>query len=210
MPRPSPEPAARSDRAGPALVRRLIVVGVMGSGDHEIAELAEPVGRLVARAGHHLLTGGADGVMRAVARAFVGVPDRRGLSIGIVRADGSDHLGDGRPSRACRSRGPNPYVELPIFTHLPHSGSLGKDALSRNHINVLTSNVLVVLPGGAGTASELELAVEYGRRAILFLADQRLGGATSAEIARRHGSRVAVATNEGDVERMLRAVADGS
>jgi predicted Rossmann-fold nucleotide-binding protein len=39
-----------------------------------------------------------------------------------------------------------------------HSGDEGRDTLSRNHINALTADLVVVLPGGSGTLSELELA----------------------------------------------------
>lgn len=40
------------------------------------------------------------------------------------------------------------------------------DPLSRNHINVLTSDVIVALPGGEGTASEIGLARAYGRPVV--------------------------------------------
>ena len=41
---------------------------------------------------------------------------------------------------------------------------------SRNHLNVLSSDVVIVLPGGAGTASEARLALRYGRPAVAYLA----------------------------------------
>jgi predicted Rossmann-fold nucleotide-binding protein len=41
--------------------------------------------------------------------------------------------------------------------------------MSRNHINILTSSVVVLLPGGVGTAGEARLAVRYGRSAVAFL-----------------------------------------
>jgi predicted Rossmann-fold nucleotide-binding protein len=41
--------------------------------------------------------------------------------------------------------------------------------MSRNHINVLSADVLIALPGGEGTASELALARRYGRPAIAFV-----------------------------------------
>ena len=41
--------------------------------------------------------------------------------------------------------------------------------LSRNHINILTSDAIVALPGGAGTASEVALALSYGRPIVAFL-----------------------------------------
>ena len=49
---------------------RLPIVGVMGSGSHPHADLAEPLGRWLAAQGVHLLTGGGAGVMEAVSRAF--------------------------------------------------------------------------------------------------------------------------------------------
>ena len=55
-----------------------------------------------------------------------------------------------------------------IRTHLPWSGERGQSPLSRNHINVLTSDVMIILPGGAGTESEAALAVKYGCPAIAF------------------------------------------
>jgi predicted Rossmann-fold nucleotide-binding protein len=59
-------------------------------------------------------------------------------------------------------------VDLAIYTHLPLTGAQGTEPLSRNHINVLSSDALVILPGGWGTRSEAILAVRYGRPAILF------------------------------------------
>ena len=101
--------------------------------------------------------------MEAVSRAFFEVPDRRGRVIGIL--PGSTDAGVPRRDY------PNPWVEIPISTHLPLSGELGTDPLSRNHINVLSSTVLVALPGGAGTASEVALALRYHRPVIAYLDD---------------------------------------
>jgi uncharacterized protein (TIGR00725 family) len=99
--------------------------------------------------------------MEAVSRAFFEVPDRRGAVIGILpgSTDGA----------APRHGYPNPWVEIAISTHLPLSGELGTDPFSRNHINVLTSDVLLALPGGAGTASEVRLALRYGRPLVAYL-----------------------------------------
>jgi predicted Rossmann-fold nucleotide-binding protein len=58
---------------------------------------------------------------------------------------------------------------MAVQTHLPLSGHSGAEPMSRNHINVLSSNVLVALPGGSGTASEVALALRYGRPVIGFL-----------------------------------------
>ena len=57
---------------------------------------------------------------------------------------------------------PNPWVELAIYTHLPDSGHQGTLRSSRNHLNVLSADAIVALPGEAGTESEMWLAVQYG------------------------------------------------
>jgi uncharacterized protein (TIGR00725 family) len=142
---------------------RLRVIGVMGSGTEEHRERSEPLGRWLATLGVHLLTGGGGGVMAAVSRAFSAVEARRGLVIGIVPSDADAALP--KPGY------PNAWVEVPIFTHLPLSGARGTDAGSRNHINVLSSDVLIALPGGEGTASEVLLAQRYARPLVAFVAD---------------------------------------
>jgi uncharacterized protein (TIGR00725 family) len=133
----------------------------MGSSKHEHAAKAESLGRWLATLKVHLLTGAGKGVMAAVSRAFQAVPDRAGLVVGITPCGDDPALP--RPGY------PNPYVELAILTHLPLSGASGTEPLSRNHINVLSSNVLIALPGGPGTASEVELALRYRRPIAAFL-----------------------------------------
>ena len=141
--------------------RRIPVIGVMGSGTSGHADRAAPLGRWLAQRGVHLLTGGGGGVMAAVSRAFHESPDRRGMVIGILPCEeGSTHPKPGYP---------NEWVELPIYTHLPLSGTRGREPLSRNHINVLTSDVIIALPGGAGTASETALALSYNRPIVAYL-----------------------------------------
>lgn len=137
---------------------RRSVVGVMGSGADAHDALTAPLGRWIAEAGHHLLTGGGGGVMEAVARAFVEVTPRAGLSLGVLPSEAG----------ALPAGYPNAYVELPIVTHLPARGADGASPASRNHVNVLSATALVILPGAAGTRTEAELAVRYGRPAILF------------------------------------------
>jgi len=133
----------------------------MGSGGNEHAERAESLGRWLAGEQVHLLTGAGRGVMEAVTRAFCAVPGRAGLAVGIAPC--------GDDPAVPREGYPNPYVELPILTHLPLSGASGTEPLSRNHINVLSSNVVIALPGGTGTASEVVLALRYKRPIAAFL-----------------------------------------
>ncbi len=201
--------------------RRIPVVGVMGSGSARHADLAEPLGRALARMGVHLLTGGGAGIMESVSRAFIAVPGREGLVVGILPA------GDARPGRgdADASQGdsnmtrieahsshidadpgtppgyPHPWVELAVRTHLDARGDDGSGIRSRNHINILTSDVVIALPGSSGTASEVELAIRYRRPLIL------LGDTARAE---RLPAAVPTAENVDDAVRFVRRTLRGS
>ncbi len=143
------------------MTQRLPVVGVMGSSNESHADKAQAIGRWLATLDVHLLTGAGRGVMETVSRAFQAVPGRAGLVVGIAPC--GDDPAVPRPGY------PNPFVELAILTHLPLMGRSGTDPMSRNHINVLSSDVLIALPGGRGTLSEVKLAVRYGRPVVAFL-----------------------------------------
>lgn len=139
-----------------------LTVGVVGSGTDEHDALGREVGELLARLGVNLLTGGGRGVMASVSRAFVQSPRERGICIGIIPC-----FSESERSKAPDGY-PNPYVELPIYTHLPYSGLRGRDDLSRNHINILSSAAVIALPGEHGTAAEVSLAVDYNKPVIVY------------------------------------------
>ncbi|HEX8210824.1 MAG TPA: hypothetical protein VF584_11660 [Longimicrobium sp.] len=140
-----------------------IIVGVIGSATKEWEEHAVGLGEWIARQGFDLLTGGGPGVMAAVCRGFSGVPDRRGVSFGIIpgRVEESPK---GTKQATCKKGYPNPWVDIPIYTHLPGDDPLSAE--SRNHINVLTATLLIALPGGTGTHAEAKLALAYGRKVV--------------------------------------------
>ena len=167
-------------------------IGVMGSGVDEFDDLARPLGQLLARLHVNLLTGAGGGVMTSVSRAYTEARRERGICIGIVPCA---HIDD---RARVKDNYPNRFVELPILTHLPYSGEHGQHDLSRNHINVLSSTAIVALPGGAGTASEVELAVKYGRPIIAFSPREALVSRFPPAVRR---------TGEiGDVEAFLKRV----
>lgn len=141
------------------------VVGVMGSGSENDEEWAHPLGAVIAGLGAHLLTGGGQGVMQCVAAGFVGVAERDGLSLGVLPGETS-----GGEYQAPAGY-PNPFVELAIRTHLPGRGIEGEALSSRNAINVLSADALVILPGGEGTRSEARLAKRFGKPTISYGAD---------------------------------------
>ncbi|HEV7732386.1 MAG TPA: molybdenum cofactor carrier protein [Candidatus Binatia bacterium] len=157
-------------------VRVRPVVTVIGSGSPlSDAQAAWPfaVGRAIAEAGWHLLTGGGLGVMEATSRGFCSVP-HDGLSIGVIP--------DGRASSAY----PNRWIELPIMTHLRGDDPMGPD--SRNHITVRSAHALVVFPGSGGTRAELEIALARGapRTIVACVCDgETVGGLDRSELARR-------------------------
>lgn len=134
----------------------------MGSGTDSHDALAQDIGQLLARRGVNLLTGGGPGVMRSVSRVFVQSPRTKGICIGIIPC-----FSESERSRP-KDGYPNEFVELAIYTHLPYSGARGKDDLSRNHINVLTSAAVIAMPGERGTAAEVSLAVDYGKPVIVY------------------------------------------
>ena len=121
-------------------VNPLPILAVLGGGDASDKEIlvAERVGATAARAGWVVLTGGGPGVMEAACRGAV---EAGGLTIGILP---NARAGDGYP---------NPWVMIPIFTA---AGS------ARNAFNVLSANLCVAVGGGAGTLSEIALALKSG------------------------------------------------
>ena len=141
-----------------AEVRKIPIVGVMGSGTHDHRDWVAPVGEMLGRRAVHLLTGGGKGVMSAVAQAYTSIPDRIGLSLGILPA--ATENGDPRVGY------PNPWIEVPILTHLT---GLEQETSSRNHINILTADVVLIMPGEKGTTAESHLCTRYDAKAMAYL-----------------------------------------
>ncbi|MEQ9353866.1 MAG: TIGR00725 family protein [Coleofasciculus chthonoplastes F3-SA18-01] len=125
---------------------RKIVVGVMGPGKGATAtdlERAYELGQRIAQQGWVLLTGGRNaGVMNA---ASLGAKAADGLTVGIL------------PSRDTQSM--SDAVDIAIATDM---GS------GRNNINVLSSDVVIACGIGAGTASEIALALKGGKPVVLL------------------------------------------
>jgi uncharacterized protein (TIGR00725 family) len=144
-------------------VARLPIVGVMGSHGSDWRAYAAPLGAHLAARAVHLLTGGGGGTMAAVAEAFCAVPDRRGVSIGILPA-----VPDPDRGFAPMEGYPNPWVEIPIVTPLGTFRGGDDGLVTRNHVNILTADAVVALPGSVGTHNEIRLARRFGRKIVLF------------------------------------------
>ncbi len=141
-------------------VDRRFIIGVMGSHDTEWQDFSEALGSLIATLGFHILTGAGAGVMTAAARGFCNTQPRAGSSIGIVPTEA-----DAKGGFAMLEGYPNAWIEIPIVTPL-RKGNGG--TISRNHVNILTSNVVVALPGGTGTKDEIQLATAFNKPLMLF------------------------------------------
>ena len=123
----------------------------MGAGDPSSRTLAAArrLGRLAAEAGWVVLTGGRPaGVMEAACAGAKEVPGS--LTVGILPSG---------PGGAVSGS-----VDVAIFTGVGEA---------RNVINVLTSDVVVACGvEGAGTASEVSLALKLGRPTVLLAATE--------------------------------------
>lgn len=124
------------------------IVGVMGVGEQATPieiQTAYELGAEIARSGWVVLSGGRNvGVMDAVSR---GAKSCGGLTIGVL-----PHV-DSSMSDA---------IDIPIITDMGNA---------RNNINVLSSQAIVACGMGAGTASEIALAIKAKKIVILLTAD---------------------------------------
>ena len=100
------------------------------------AELAEEVGRELARQGVVLVCGGLGGIMAAACK---GANSEGGVTIGIL---------PGGSRQAA-----NPYVQIPIVTNLGEA---------RNVVLVKSAEAVIAIGGGYGTLSEIGHALRNG------------------------------------------------
>ena len=191
------------------MLRKLPIVGIFGAGTplpDERARFARAVGAMVASLGCHLLTGAGYGVMAAAADGFVAETERLGLSIGIVPREPGGPFD--RPHRDAEGRSyPNPFVEVAIRTPLPPRVEDWQATPARNHVNVLTADAIIALPGGFGTANELDMAAEYRDERARPRAERRtiLAGPAD-EFEPRHRELFVHAGTLGEAEQHLRRV----
>jgi hypothetical protein len=132
------------------------VIGVIGSGTSRqpLTEVAEEVGREIARKGAVLVCGGLGGVMTDAAR---GAKEIGGVTIGI--------LPGAKTSEA------NEFIDFPIATNMGQA---------RSSIIVHTADVLIAIGGGYGTLSEIALALKIGKAVVALQTEFQVPGVVTA------------------------------
>ncbi|MBD2539336.1 TIGR00725 family protein [Coleofasciculus sp. FACHB-SPT36] len=122
------------------------IIGVVGPGANATEtdlENAYKFGQFIAQEGWVLLTGGRNaGVMDAASK---GAKFANGLTIGILPTNDTSAVSDA--------------VDIAIVTDMGNA---------RNNINVLSSDVVIACGMGAGTASEIALALKNYKKVILL------------------------------------------
>jgi len=113
-------------------------IAVIGGGQcsKEQAELAEAVGRELARRGAILVCGGLGGVMEAASK---GACSEGGVTIGILPGD--------------NHQAANPYIQIPIVTGMGYA---------RNIAVVKSAQAVIAIGGNYGTLSEISHALQSG------------------------------------------------
>ena len=135
------------------------IIGVIGAGDADAAtlQIAEEVGRLVARNGFALDCGGLGGVMEATAR---GAKAEGGITVGIL-------------PRAERKEA-NPYIDIPVATGFGEG---------RNVVIVRTADLFIAIGGRYGTLSEIALALKM-KKPVIGITSWEIPGVIKAETPR--------------------------
>ena len=117
-------------------MRQILIIGNNDNGcTPEIEKIAYDAGKHVAESNSVLITGGLGGVMKAASH---GAKDANGLTIGIIPQDDSSLA--------------NEYCDIVIPSGM---------GLSRDFLNALSADGVIVVGGGSGTLSEICAAYMY-------------------------------------------------
>lgn len=118
------------------------IISVIGghSCNKEVEQLAQKLGKKLAKVADFLVCGGLGGTMEAVCQGFKA---GKGVTIGII------------PSY--NKKEANPYVDIVIPTGL---------GLARNVLVIQAADLIVALPGKYGTLSEIAYARQFNKPVI--------------------------------------------
>ena len=117
-------------------MRQILVIGNNDNGcTTELETIAYEAGQEVAKSGSVLITGGLGGVMKAASH---GAKDASGLTVGIIPQDDAALA--------------NEFCDIVIPSGM---------GLSRDFLNALSADGVIVIGGGSGTLSEICAAYMY-------------------------------------------------
>ena len=133
-------------------MKQIAIIGSAEKVSPEIEQMAEELGRGIARSGAVLISGGRKGVMEASCR---GAKKENGLVVGILPKTNDQA---------------NQFVDICIVTGMGDA---------RNVLNVNSADAVISVCGGAGTLSEIALALKAGKRVVAM----RLSGGVSSMMA---------------------------
>lgn len=117
----------------------IAVIGISQCSFRE-QKLAKEVGKLIAKKGAILITGGLGGIMKYASK---GAHKAGGLVIGVLPTSNANDA--------------NPYVDIAIVTGLGDA---------RNVIIVSTADAIIAIGGGFGTLSEIAFALKRDKPLI--------------------------------------------
>jgi uncharacterized protein (TIGR00725 family) len=123
----------------PAKRKIIAVIGGRRAPKKLLAEARE-AGRLLARGGAVVLTGGLGGIMEAASR---GAKEEGGVTVGILPHEDGAHA--------------NEHVDIPVATGL---------GIGRNVIIARTADGVIAIGGRYGTLSEIAFSLQLGKPVI--------------------------------------------
>ena len=133
-------------------MKQIAIIGSAEKVSPEVEQMAEEIGRGIARSGAVLISGGRKGVMEASCR---GAKKENGLVVGILPKTNDQA---------------NQFVDICIVTGMGDA---------RNVLNVNSADAVISVCGGAGTLSEIALALKADKRVVAM----RLSGGVSSMMA---------------------------
>jgi uncharacterized protein (TIGR00725 family) len=129
---------------------QILIIGHNTNGCSELhSQIAYQTGSEIAKKGHVLITGGLGGVMEAASK---GAHDSNGLTVGIIpQADSSMA---------------NEYCDIVIPSGM---------GLTRDFLNALSADGVIIIGGGSGTLSEICAAYMHKKPMVAI---RKMGGVT--------------------------------
>jgi hypothetical protein len=115
-----------------------------GGATKKLVRLAEEIGRLLAKEGVVVVTGGKSGIMEAVAK---GAKSENGLTVGVVK---------GKKRFVA-----NTFIDVEVIS------GMEADGLDELFV-VFMSDALIVLGGGAGTLQEIAVAYRNNKPVVIL------------------------------------------